>query len=171
MAQQTLSLTKFYKGWGAYQRNLVEIIAPLSPEQLALRAAPRHWSIGMLAQHIVGNRVWWFQKWMGEGSADLAPIAHWDPQDAAESHVCTAAELVAGLQATWRMIEDALDRWTPTDLERVFPPPAALSEEERDIFGELTGQWIIWHVFEHEIHHGGELSLTLGMYDLKAIYE
>jgi hypothetical protein len=74
MTEQALPLITFYSGWGVYQQNLVEVIAPLSPEQLALPASSHHWSIGMVAQHIVANRVWWFQGWMGEGSPDLAPI-------------------------------------------------------------------------------------------------
>jgi uncharacterized damage-inducible protein DinB len=45
-----------------------------------------------------------------------------------------------------------------------------LSEEEQRIFGERTRQWMIWHVLEHEIHHGGELSLALGNYALPGIY-
>jgi uncharacterized damage-inducible protein DinB len=68
------------------------------------------------------------------------------------------------------MITEALARWTPADLGHVFSPPASLSEEEKSIFGELTRQWIIWHVLEHEIHHGGELSLALGGYGLEGIY-
>jgi uncharacterized damage-inducible protein DinB len=170
MTEQSLPLITFYKGWETYQRNLVEIIAPLSSEQLALPAASHQWTIGMVAQHMVANRVWWFQVWMGEGSPDLAPIAHWDPADPVEQPALEAAELVAGLKATWGMIQDALARWTPADLEHVFSPPASLSEEERSIFGELTRQWIVWHVLEHEIHHGGELSLALGGYGLAGIY-
>lgn len=27
-----------------------------------------------------------------------------------------------------------------------------------------------WHGLEHEIHHGGELSLALGQHDLPGIY-
>jgi len=170
MTEQILSLTPFYSGWAGFQRNLVRIIAPLSPEQLALRVSPRHWSIGMLAQHIVGNRVWWFQIWMGEGSPELAPIAHWDPADEQVQVTLNASELVAGLEATWRMIEESLVRWTPDDLGQVFSPPSTMSEEEQRIFGELTRQWIIWHVLEHEIFHGGELSLALGMYGLETLY-
>jgi len=101
MTEQALPLTIFYTGWGVYQQNLVEIIAPLSPEQLALPASSHHWSIGMVAQHIVANRVWWFQGWMGEGSPDLAPIAHWDPGDNEEPPALASAELVAGFEATW----------------------------------------------------------------------
>jgi len=167
---QDLSLTTFYKGWDRFQHNLVKIIAPLSREQLALRAASHHWTIGMVAQHIIANRVWWFQLWMGRGSPELAPIMRWDPGDVAEPPVIEAAELVAGLNDTWQMIADALTRWTPSDLGYVFSPPESLSEAEKRFFGELTRQWIIWHVLEHEILHGGELSLALGTYGLTTIY-
>ena len=170
MADTALPLFTFYKGWETYQQSLIETIAPLSSEQLALPASSHHWTIGMVAQHIVGNRVWWFQMWMGEGSPDLAPIAHWDPSDEKEQPPLEAAELVAGLESTWRMIYDALSRWTPADLEHVFSPPTSLKEEERKFFPERTRQWIIWHVLEHEIHHGGELSLALGEYGLEGIY-
>lgn len=171
MTEQAIPLTTFYGGWATYQQSLVRVIAPLSPELLAAPTASGHWSIGMVAQHIIANRVWWFQVWMGEGSADLAPIAHWDPADNVEQPPRDAAELVAGLEETWRIIADALARWTPADLGHIFPSPARLSEEERRIFGERTRQWIIWHVLEHEIHHGGELSLALGSRGLAGIYD
>lgn len=171
MTEQPLPLTTFYKGWETYQQSLVEMIAPLSPEQLALPAAAHQWTIGMVAQHLVGNRVWWFQVWMGEGSPDLAPIAHWDPADEVEQPALSAAELLAGLKSTWGMIAESLARWTGADLGHVFPPPAALREEERSMFADgYSRQWIVWHVLEHEIHHGGELSLALGNYGLAGIY-
>jgi uncharacterized damage-inducible protein DinB len=168
--EQAISLTTFYAGWEGVQRNLVKIIAPLTPEQLALRAVPHQWSIGMVAQHIVGNRVWWFHLWMGEGGSELAPIAHWDPQDEERQFTLDAGELVAGLKSTWQMIQEALDSWTPADLEQVFSPPSFLSEEEKRVFGDLSRQWIIWHVLEHEILHAGEISLVLGMNGLGTFY-
>jgi uncharacterized damage-inducible protein DinB len=167
---QALSLLTFYKGWGSYQRGLVKMLAPLTPAQLALPAGSHHWTIGMVAQHMVANRVWWFQVWMGEGDAELAPIAHWDPADETAQAPLDAAALVAGLEATWAMVEAALARWTPADLPEVFAPPAALREEERENFTPCTRQWIVWHVLEHEIHHGGELSVALGGYGLPGIY-
>ncbi|GCE18563.1 DinB family protein [Dictyobacter kobayashii] len=169
MTEPTLPLITFYKGWGAYQQNLIEIIAPLSPEQLALPVSSG-WTIGMVAQHIIANRVWWFQVWMGEGSPELAPIAHWDPADEVESPALEATELVAGLESTWSMVSESLTRWTAADLGQVFQLPAALREEERKYFSPSTLQWIVWHVLEHEIHHGGELSLTLGKHGLPGIY-
>ena len=26
----------------------------------------------------------------------------------------------------------------------------------------ITRPWVIWHLIEHDLHHGGEISLTLG---------
>lgn len=170
MTEQTMPLNTFYAGWAGYQKGLIKIIAPLSPEQLALPASSHHWTLGMIAQHIIANRVWWFQVWMGEGSPELAPIAHWDPSDDVEVAPLTAVELVTGLEATWNMIAQALARWTASDLGYIFEPPAALKEEERPFFQPCTRQWIIWHVIEHEIHHGGELSLALGEHGLANIY-
>lgn len=164
MTEQTLPLITFYKGWETYQQSLVETVAPLSSEQLAFPTAPHHWSIGMLLTHMIDARVFWFQLWMGEGNPDLA---HWDDDG---QPVREAAELVAGLETTWHMIADALARWTPADLGHLFPTPAFVREEERKNFPPCTRQWIVWHVLEHEIHHGGELSLALGTYGLEGIY-
>lgn len=169
MSGQTLPLTTFYAGWDVFQRSLVKMIAPLSAEQLALPTAPHHWSIGMVTQHILANRVWWFQLWMGEGDPALAPIASWG-WDQEDRPVGTAAELAVKLDATWQMIEGALARWTAADLGDFIPVPPALGEEERQRFSSRTRQWIIWHVLEHEILHGGELSLALGSYGLPVIY-
>jgi len=160
MTEHQLSLAPFYAGWDVYQQRLVTAIAPLTAEQLALRSSPQNWSVGMLVTHIVSTRVWWFHTRMGEGSADLAPLALWDENE--EEPLRPTAELVVGLERTWQMIQDALARWTPADLEQVFPP-----------YGEgsfaRSRQYIIWHVLEHDIHHGGELSSILGAHGLPAV--
>lgn len=172
---QRLPLLAFYGGWRRYQRGLLEMFLPLSDEQLALPMADGagdedERTIGLVAQHMVANRVWWFQVWMGEGSPELAPIAHWDPADEVEHPPVGSAALVAGLETTWQMVEGALSRWTAADLDTIFQPPAALRPEEREFFSPVSREWIIWHVFEHEIHHGGEISLALGRYGLLGIY-
>ena len=168
--EQDVRLDTVYGGWARYQKMLKEMIAPLSDEQLATPVSSDEWTIGKVAQHIIGNRVWWFHLWMGQGSADLAPIMQWDPGDSEEPPTLNAAALVEGLDSTWEMVADALASWTPADLAEVFPAPSALSEREQEFFGSNSRQWIIWHVFEHEIHHGGEISLVLGNMGLPGIY-
>lgn len=107
---------------------------------------------------------------MGEGGPELVTYLGWDPSGAMEPPRIASTELVAGLTSTWAMVEVALTRWTLSDLSRNFSPPSTLSDEEREIFGDAPRDWIIWHVFEHEIHHGGEISLVLGMNGLPGIY-
>src|SRR6516225_11566079 len=70
--QQTVPLAAVYQGWDTFQRDLVKVIAPLSREQLALPVASTHWPIGMLVQHIINDRLWWFPLWMDEASPETA---------------------------------------------------------------------------------------------------
>ena len=62
MAQNTISLWNFYKGWDVYQGHLVRAIEPLTAEQLELRIAPHLRSIGLLAKHIVRTRAGWLTR-------------------------------------------------------------------------------------------------------------
>ena len=153
-----LSLTTFYVGWAAYEQRLAEAIAPLTREQVVL-SLPHHWSVGKIAAHIIAARVWWLHTRAGEGSTDLAPLEHWD---AAGAPVRSASELVMGLEQTWEVIADVLACWTPTDLEQVLP--ALLGDSV-----ERTRQWILWHLIEHDLHHGGEISCILGAHGLPAV--
>lgn len=194
MTEQQLSLLPFYTGWRVYNQRLVAAIAPLTSEQLTLRTTPRHWSIGMYVTHIVANRAWWFHARMGEGGDDLTPLELWalGVCEADVDPLHPAAELVAGLEKTWRMIEQALARMTPADLFEDIPPldqaervrhaqqvepalqpfaqmwldAAAQSGEARPA---VSRQQVIWGVLEHDIHHGSEVSTTLGVHGLPVV--
>lgn len=160
MAEQDTNLLPFYKGWDAYQDLLIKALAPLSDEQLALHAAPHLRSIGENAAHIVATRVGWFHQLMQEGSAEIEPMETWDIPDAPAR---STAELIAGLEATWQMVRNALARWTRADLDYIFQG----THNGREY--HLTRQWVIWHVIEHDLHHGGEISFALGMHNLEGL--
>ncbi len=160
MASNDVSVATFYPGWETYQKLLVNAITPLTAEQLQLRAAPHLWSVSILLRHIVGARVGWFHEWMGEGDASLEKYANWD--DEVDAHP-TASELAQGLAETWQMIDSALQRWTTADMGQLFHNPWRPNRPDR------SRQWIIWHVLEHDIHHGGEVSLILGANGVAAL--
>ncbi len=44
-----------------------------------------------------------------------------------------------------------------------------LDEVFHDGPDEVTRGWIIWHVVEHDLHHGGELSYSLGALGLPGL--
>jgi uncharacterized damage-inducible protein DinB len=153
MAGNQTTLAPFYKGWDAYQDLLTGALSPLASEQLALQASPSLRPVWQLAAHIIAARVVWFRRILGEVSAELEAMVSWDDDGQPQRN---AHELVTGLEASWRLIDDCLARWTPEDLDQ----PVATRH------GPATRQWVLWHVIEHDLHHGGELFLTLGMHGL-----
>ena len=141
------SIAKYYKGWETYHAHIVRVVTPLTAEQLILKPAEHMWSVGTLAAHIVAARVYWFHVVMGEGPADIEPLRRWDESGVADR---TANELIEGLERTWGLVAGCLGRWTEADLAQTF---------QRPVYGDsYSRQWIIWHLIEHDLHHGGELS-------------
>ena len=161
MSEQNSTLAAMYENWGKYQALLVKAVTPLMAEQLTLSSAPHLRSVGSLAAHIIGTRAGWFHRLMGEGGDDIVALMGWGRVGTPVPTSTT--ELVAGLETTWRMIVAALARWTTADMEHVY------SGERNGQSYSLARNWVIWHLIEHDLHHGGELSLTLGMHNLPAI--
>jgi uncharacterized damage-inducible protein DinB len=159
MTELAMPLATFTKGWNDYQALLLTALAPLAPEQLALSAAPGLRSIGTIATHMIGARARWFHDLMGEGDAEFAAMAGWDRKGMPTR---SAAELVEGLAATWAVMQAALARWTPADFAYTFT-----GDDDGEPYA-LSRAWVIWHLIEHDLHHGGEISLTLGMHGLSA---
>jgi uncharacterized damage-inducible protein DinB len=158
------SVARYYSGWENYQRLLAGAVAPLDDQQLGLRAAPHLWSIRMIANHVVAARCWWFHHWMGEGASELGAMADFDEGE--ESERRPASEIVQGLDATWALVDSCLRRWSEADLDARFQRPVPNDAGERPW---RDRRYIIWHVAEHDIHHGGELSFSLGVHGIPAI--
>lgn len=149
-----------YGGWHTYQRAFSKAIAPLDADQLAMRAAPKLRSVGEIAAHIIGARAHWFYLLMGEGGEAFEALGKWDRRG---TKAQTAEELVRGLEATWVGMHDAIVRWSAEDWEKTWPGE---DDSEPEV---LTRQWVIWHLIEHDLHHGGEISITLGAFGLSAL--
>jgi hypothetical protein len=112
---------------------------------LQKRLLPRLRTPGEIAEHIVFGRALHLHRTLGEAAtAELVPLLRWADADAPTR---TAAEIVAGLELTWRYITGCLLRGSPT---------AALSNEEAEIVQT------IWGLLDHDLPHAGELSLLLG---------
>jgi uncharacterized damage-inducible protein DinB len=161
MTDKSLNVAPFYQGWDVYQQHLMTAIAPLTIEQLALRAAPNLRSIDIIVRHVIGARARWLYLVLKEGGEELVSLGRWDRPS---QPTRTATELVSGLETTWKVIQNGLQRWTVADLEEILHDTDDNGEDET-----FTRQWVIWHLIEHDIHHGGEISFSLGMHGIKAI--
>ena len=179
MADDNFLLAVFSESWKEYQDHLAAALAPLTAEQLALRAAPDLRSLGENALHIVGCRMHWFAGFLGEDAGEgLRAYARWndvalgapyttedDLARALGAPAPTGAELAEGLGRTWQFMAGCMERWGSAGLRQTFTDVG-----DDGIPVEVPRAWVVWHVVEHDLHHGGELSLTLGMRGIPAAF-
>ena len=144
MTRATLAEARAFESWHDYQKALNRAIAPLTEEHLQRRLLPGLRTPGEIAEHIVFGRALHLHRALGEGAAELTPLLQWE--DAGDPPH-TAAEILHGLELTWRCITGCLMRGSPTD---------ALPNEEIPI------RQAIWGLLDHDLPHAGELSLLLG---------
>lgn len=158
-----VSLARIYAGWEEDRRLIVASIAPLTDDELALRAAPHLRTIGHLAAHVVAARARMIHWILGEGDDELDALAVWDGFDQpAPLTIQPTSELIQGLETTGQVIQDALARWTVGDLGQTFEWRYG---DETHLY---TRQQVIWKLVRHDYHHYGELALTLGIHGLPA---
>jgi hypothetical protein len=144
MTRAALAEARAFASWHDYQEALKRAIAPLTAEHMQRRLLPGLRTPGEIAEHIVFGRALCLNRALGEGAAELTPLLHWDDADDPPH---TAAEILQGLELTWRFITVCLMRGSPTD---------AIPEDELPI------RQAIWGLLDHDLPHAGELSLLLG---------
>lgn len=161
-----LPLAAVFEGWEGHQSSLVSAIQPLTPHQLSWRAAENLNSVGELARHISLGRLNWFVRMGAPGSAELAESIHaWEEDRDGNQHIVEnavvgadlAGDLVQWLESTWQMVEKTLKSWDVSDLAKTY---------RYTFWGtdyNVSRQWTIWRILTHDVHHGGQISLMLGM--------
>lgn len=166
-----ISLMTVFEGWNGYQTSLVNAISPLTREQLEWRPARDANSVGELARHISLGRIIWFMRMEAPGSTELVKsIDAWEMdsdgnRDIVENRIAITdqpAELVRWLEATWGMIETTLKSWNVSDLVQTY------KHRWNGVDYAVSRQWTLWRIMSHDIHHGGELSLMLGLQGIQA---
>ncbi len=160
-----MSIRQFYDQWPQYNRRMVEVVAAMDDEQLALRPDPERWPIWATVGHTAGARVYWLCVVLGEPGIESTPFT--DPategwEDDLE-RPRSASELVTALETTFAIVEGCLDRWTPATLDE---------EIVREYGGTAqvhTRVSVLQRLFSHDAYHCGELSQTLGILGLPQI--
>ena len=145
MLRAAIAETRAFESWQDYQEALKRAIAPLTEEQLQRRLIPGMRTSGEIAEHIVFGRALHLERTLGAEVAELTPFLRWEDAD---DPAHTAAEIVHGLELTWRFITACLMRGSPSD---------PISEEE------IPTMQVIWGLLDHDLPHAGELSLLLGV--------
>lgn len=161
MEQPTQStLEVIYENWRVFQDKLRVAIAPLTDDQLMLQPARHMWPVSQLVQHIISVRAGWFSGTLQDEDATMNEYMLWGQRDSPDR---SAAELVQALDDTWAFIEARLGRWAPEECAQTFP-----DEWDGQVY-YVSRSWVIYHVMEHDIYHGGEISLVLGMHNIGSL--
>ena len=135
--------SRAFASWQDYQDALKRAIAPLTDEQLNQRPLPGRRTVGEIAEHIVFGRALHLHRILGTDASELAPYERWEDEGDPPR---PAAEIVQGLEETWRIIKDRLMGGSSTD---------AIVEGESEILQT------IWGLLDHDLPHAGQLSLLL----------
>jgi uncharacterized damage-inducible protein DinB len=155
MTDGNTPLTPYYKGWDTYNNYLVEAVGNLTDEQLLLTNSPSQRPVWSLAVHIAGTRAHWLTRVAGEEHPSSSPLLDWDEDG---EPIFSAAQIAGGLRTSWDLVATVLDRWTTSTMDQTYTTARGYV---------CTRQWIIWHLIEHDLHHGGELFYTLGAHGIQ----
>ena len=153
----------FYADWERYNRHIVDVVASMTDDELAIRPAPNRWPVWATVGHLAGVRVFWLCHVLGEPGLQSTPFA--DPEldggwEDDLDHPRSAVELVEALDTTWSIIAGCLDRWTPESIEETIITQSGRS---------FSRQSIVLRLLSHDAYHAGELSQTQGIHGLQQI--
>ena len=162
----TETIRPAYALWPEYNRRLRDVVGRMTEEQLAIQPSPERWPMWATVGHAACQGVFWLCDFAGEPGAETTPFtnAAYDcPGDDDLDHALDADAIVEALDATFRIVEHCLDRWTV----------GMLKEEIRRRWGteervHLRG-WVLQRVFSHDVYHCAELNETLSIAGLPQI--
>jgi uncharacterized damage-inducible protein DinB len=159
------TIRAFYDMWPQYNRRLRDVVAGMTPDQLAVRPAPDGWPIWATVGHTAAARVYWLCDVIGEPGAETTPFPlgmelGWEDDLA---HPRGADELVEALDSTFRIVETVLDRWTP---EQLADPIERTYRGTRQVHHRGS---VLQRLLTHDAYHCGELSQTLGIHGLEQV--
>jgi len=147
-----------FSSWPDFNERLIQRVATLTDEQLAIAPGPERWPLWATIGHLACQRVFGLCDVTGEPGAAESPFpnAAFDcPGDDDLEHVWSAAQLVDALDRTFRIIEHALDTWTLDMVEEVIRHPEWGGDRERTRGATLSRS------FAHDVSHIAEIDDAL----------
>ncbi|MGE0598035.1 MAG: DinB family protein [Dehalococcoidia bacterium] len=153
------SLRTSYNLWPVYNRQLIEAIRPLSPNEVRLAPGPERWPLWAVAGHLACQRVFWLADFAGVPGKESTPFldaASNCPGDDDLENVLEADRLVRALETTFVLIERCLDSWTIESLSEEIVRNWPNGETWRRERGN-----VIQRVFAHDLSHIAEMNETL----------
>ena len=146
-----MNAAQFFDHWNKIWRDLQRAVSMLKDEHLDFRPAERyHRNVRDLLLHIIEIEQFWIHDVIQKGSSTLS--------DEYEGQLRTVAEIQEEMEAVHKRTMDFLTTVPVEDFNRIVQVPQD---------GTPKLGWILWHIFEQQIHHRGELYLCLSLLDME----
>lgn len=144
-----MNAAQFFDHWNKVWRDLMRAIAMLKDEHLAFRPSEHYGrSVGEILAHIINLEEGWIHYVVRR---ELSP---WPEERDFQS----VDELRQTLNSVHQETMEYLATVPVDDFNRIIQVPDD---------GTPKLGWILWHVFEQQIHHRGELFLCLSLLNLE----
>lgn len=145
-----MNAAQFFDHWNKVWRDLMLAVAMLSDEHLDFRPAESYSrSVGDILRHIIYQEQSWIHYVVRR------ELPGWPDEDA--EHLNSMKAIKAEMEKVHKDTMSFLATIPVEDFNRIVQVP----EDGTPKLG-----WILWHVFEQEIHHRGELFLCLSILGL-----
>jgi uncharacterized damage-inducible protein DinB len=146
-----MNASELFSHWSSVRQDLYEALDKLTDEQLDFVPGDGLWSLGKVVRHIAEAEEDWFRY------AITQELSEWPKfPDKDYATVESVKALLARVHARTQSYLATVD---VAELARTVTTPWG---------SESSLGWIVWHVFEHELHHRGEIYLMLGLQGIEA---
>ncbi len=144
-----MNAAQFFDHWNNVWRDLMRAVAMLKDEHLAYRPSEHYErSVGDILRHIINLEEGWIH------FVIRRQLPAW-PEERATGDLEALRETLAQVH---QETMDYLATVPAADFNRIVQVPDD---------GTPKLGWILWHVFEQQIHHRGELFLCLSLLGLE----
>lgn len=142
-----MNAAQYFDHWEKVRRDLQRAVSMLSDEQLDFRPSEHyHRTVGDILRHMINVEQGWIHYVIRRD------LEAWPDADA--NSLPTVEAIQREMEHTHKQSMDYLESVNVDDFNRIVQVP-----------GDGTPKlgWILWHVFEQQIHHRGELFLCLSL--------
>ena len=142
-----MNVAQFFDHWNTVHRDLLRAVAILEDSDLSFQPSkyyPR--TIGDILRHMINQQEGWIH------FVIFRKLPAWPEED--QHQLDNIAKLRERLDKVFAETMRLLSTIPEEDLNRVIQVPGD---------GAPKLSWILWHVFEQQIHHRGELFLCLSL--------
>lgn len=139
-----------FKRWNQVRSGLLEALGKLSDDQLGFTPRQDLWSLGETVFHIADTEESWLR---------FFAMNKWFENKQTAADFPTIDSLKSLLAQTHATTEKQFSENPDNLMKTLCPLPWG---------NEVTMEWVVWHVLEHEIHHRGEIYLMLGLMGMEA---